>query len=172
MTRKNIIPWKWGRLRDEDEGHPMDLFRREMDAFQRHMDRMFEDFAGGRFSRMEFPEFGRRFEMLPSLDQTEGDNAYYIAVELPGMDEEDIQVTLSDDMLTIRGEKKADDEAKGKDFYRSERSYGTFRRTVALPGEIDIEKIDAKFTKGVLKITLPKTEEAKEQVRKIEVKAA
>lgn len=172
MTRTNIIPWKWGRLRDEDEGQPMNLFLREMDVFQRHMNRMFEDFVGGRFGRMEIPDIWHGYDMLPSLDQTEDDNAYCIAVELPGMDENDVQLTLIDDMLTIRGEKKVEDEEKGKDFYRSERSYGTFRRTVTLPREVDIEKIDATFDKGVLKITLPKTEEAKEKVKKIDVKAA
>jgi HSP20 family protein len=109
---------------------------------------------------------------VPELNQSEDDKAYSISIELPGMDEKDVDVTLSGRLLTIRGEKKLDDTEEGKDFYRRERVYGTFRRTLELPGEVDESQIEASFRKGVLKIELPKTKEAQAKIRHIQVKAA
>ena len=88
------------------------------------------------------------------------------------MDEKDVDITVTDHSLTIRGEKKRADEQKDKDYYRRERSYGAFRRVLELPGEVDQSKIEASFKKGVLHVTLPKTKEAQEKVKHIEVKAA
>jgi HSP20 family protein len=75
-------------------------------------------------------------------------------------------------MLTVRGEKKQEDEEKGKDFYRKERSFGSFRRVLPIPGDVDESKIKASFEKGVLMIDLPKSEEAKKKVKHITIKAA
>jgi HSP20 family protein len=81
-------------------------------------------------------------------------------------------ITLSNGVLTVRGEKKREEEDKGKDFYRKERSFGAFRRSLPIPAEVDESKIDASFSKGVLCIELPKTEEARKKVTHIDVKAA
>ena len=87
-------------------------------------------------------------------------------------EKKNVDITLSNGVLTIRGEKKREDEEKGKDFYRKERSFGAFRRSLPIPAEVDEGKIDASFTKGVLYIELPKTEEARKKVTHIDVKAA
>jgi HSP20 family protein len=88
------------------------------------------------------------------------------------MDEKDVDVTLSDRILTIRGRREEDKEAKGKDYYRRERAHGAFRRSIEIPAAVDVSKIEASFSKGVLTVHLPKTKEAQEKVRHIEVKAA
>ena len=88
------------------------------------------------------------------------------------MDEKDVDVTLADRMLTIRGEKKEDKEQKEKNYYRRERAYGSFTRRIEIPAEVDATKIDASFNKGVLTIQLPKTKEAQQKVKHIDIKAA
>ena len=107
---------------------------------------------------------------MPSVDVGETDKAFEITAELPGMDEDDIEVTLTDAGLTIKGEKKSEREETEKDYHRLERSFGSFQRFFAVPEEVDAAKIDARFKKGVLTVTLPKT--AKAKARKIKVKAA
>ncbi len=90
-------------------------------------------------------------------------------VELPGMGKEDIQVNIADHHLTIKGEKKKEEEIKAESYYRSERSYGSFSRTVELPAEVQVEKAQASFRNGVLEIRLPKSEEAKKKEIKVKV---
>lgn len=113
-----------------------------------------------------------RDQMMPDIDEFEDEKAFFVTVELPGMDENDIDLSLKGRTLTIRGEKKQEEEKKEKDWYRRERMFGSFRRVIELPSEIDIEGIEASFDKGVLSMTLPKTEEAQEKTQHIEVKAA
>jgi HSP20 family protein len=110
--------------------------------------------------------------LSPQVDEIEDDKAIHIKVELPGMDKEDVDISLSGGMLTITGEKKREEEEKGKDFYRKERSFGSFRRTLPIPVEVDEAKIKASFKKGILSIDLPKTPEARKKVKHITVKAA
>jgi HSP20 family protein len=95
-----------------------------------------------------------------------------VRAELPGIDEKDIDVRLSDGTLTIRGEKKEEREEReeGGSYYVSERRYGSFQRSFRIPEGIDHDKVDASFRKGVLTITLPKTPEAQQKAKKIEVK--
>lgn len=116
-------------------------------------------------------EWGRNL-MMPDIDQTEDDKAFHMSIELPGMDEKDVDITLSGRLLTIRGEKKQEEKEQGKDFYRRERTFGSFRRTLELPGEVDESKIEASFKKGVLRIELPRTKEAQNKIKHIAVKAA
>ncbi len=116
-------------------------------------------------------EWGRNL-MMPDIDQTEDDKAFHMSIELPGMDEKDVDITLSSRLLTIRGEKKQEEKEEGKDFYRRERTFGSFRRTLELPGEVDASKIEASFKRGVLKIELPRTKEAQNRIKHIAVKAA
>ena len=108
----------------------------------------------------------------PSMNFAESDSAYDVTAALPGLDEADIEVLLSDGVLTLKGEKKAEREDKNKDYHLTERRFGTFRRSFALPGDIDERKVSAKFSKGVLSITLPKTADAKQRRRKIEIKTS
>jgi HSP20 family protein len=180
MTLKEMVPWRWGGLRRwDDEERPFESFFREMDTLHKEMDRLFEDFwkGSGRHSLMTTPWQSMltpwsRTEVMPRVDETEDEKAFHIQVELPGMDKEDVDITLSSGMLMIRGEKKREDEEKGKDFYRKERSFGAFRRTLPIPAEVNEKAIEASFKKGVLYIELPKSEEARKKVTHIDVKAA
>ena len=95
-----------------------------------------------------------------------------MTAELPGVDEKDIEVTLNDDLLTIKAEKKAEKESKDKTFHLVERSYGAIQRTIPVPFAADPNKVEARFDKGVLKVTLPKPPGAAKKARSIKVKAA
>lgn len=134
-------------------------------SLQREIDRLFTDFTSN------FPAFGNgRADLLPSMDVTETDKDIEITAELPGLEEKDVQINISDNLLTIRGEKKAEKEEKDKNYRLVERSYGSFERTLQLPAGINADAIKASIAKGVLKVTVPKPAAA--QAKKIEVKAA
>ena len=105
----------------------------------------------------------------PAIDVREGDKELNICVELPGMDEKDVEVLVTDDILTIKGEKKEEKEDEGKDYYHIERTFGSFQRGIPLPPGIDGQKATAKFRKGVLSITLPKTERAKKTGKRVAI---
>ncbi|PWC38636.1 Hsp20/alpha crystallin family protein [Azospirillum sp. TSO22-1] len=134
-----------------------------------HMDRLFDGVFG---SMMPFGEpFGwprlGRVEPMPRVDVSETPEALTIKAELPGMDETDVELTLNDGVLTLKGEKKAEKEEKDKDHHLIERSYGTISRSFRLPDTVDPEKVTAGFDKGVLTVTLPKTGDRKPKVRRI-----
>ena len=93
----------------------------------------------------------------PRMDVSETDKEIVVSAELPGLADEDIDVSLSLGMLTISGEKKQEKEKKGRNYYHVERSYGSFQRSIPLPAEVDTNQVDAVFKKGVLTVTLPKT---------------
>jgi HSP20 family protein len=109
---------------------------------------------------------------VPAVDIAETDKAYEITAELPGMDEKNIEVKFADGVLTIKGEKKDEKEEKKKDYYLSERSYGSFQPSFQVPDGVDTDKIEATFKKGVLSVALPKSVEAQKAAKKIDVKAA
>jgi HSP20 family protein len=143
------------------------------------MDRLFDRFGFGAPAFRRWFDFEplTRFETAigvsaPAVDVTEDDKAYKIAAELPGMSEKDIEVTVSGDTITLKGEKRQEREEKDKNRYLSERVYGAFQRSFELPEGVDRDKIAADFAKGVLTLTLPKTTEAQKQQKKIEVKPA
>jgi HSP20 family protein len=161
MAIRNLVPFgkKDVPVKREDE-HPFSLLRREMNS-------LFDNFFRG-FDLEPFES--RMGAFSPKVDVTENDKEIKISAELPGMEEKDIDVSLQKDMLTIKGEKKEEKEDKGKDYYRMERSYGSFSRTIPLPVEVETDKVEAKFKKGVLSITLPKTAKAVSETKKIAVK--
>jgi HSP20 family protein len=143
-----------------EEYNPFAMLRHEMNT-------LFDNF----FSGFEIEPFEKRFGAFsPSIDVKEDEKEIKVSAELPGMDDKDIDVSLTKDALTIKGEKKEKKEDKGKDYYRMERSYGSFSRTIALPKEIDTDKVKAEFKKGVLTVTLPKTAKAIKETKKIPVK--
>ena len=135
-------------------------------SLQREIDRLFDDFTRG-FSAFST---GGAAELLPNLDVTETDKQIEITAELPGIEEKDVQVNLADNVLTIRGEKKAEKEEKDKTYRLVERSYGSFVRSLELPEGVNADAIKASIDKGLLKVTVPKPAPA--QVKKIDVKAA
>lgn len=140
---------------------------------RREIDNLFDNFFPG-----AFPSLGRGFlagpferlgELAPSLDIAETDASYEVSAELPGMAEDDIEVSVANGMLTLKGEKREEKEEKKKNYYLSERRFGAVRRSISLPEGVDEEKITAKFDKGVLTVTLPKSPEAQKTARKIRV---
>jgi HSP20 family protein len=159
-------------LRSFDEDRSFDSFRAEMDSLHRGIDRLFADAWNGNLAPTLLSEPWTTGRIVPSLDVAEDDKAFRVSVELPGMTDKDVSVTVDDRTLTIRGEKKEEKEKKDKDVFRRERAYGSFRRTIELPGDVDAAQIEAKFKDGVLTIALPKTAEAQARVKQIPVKAA
>jgi HSP20 family protein len=147
---------------------------RPFESLRREFDRMFDDFMGG-FGRFPLRSLAREelpFVSSPPVDVIEKDDAFQITAELPGLDQKDVEVTCTDSTLTIKGEKKEDKEEKKKDYYVSERRFGSFQRAFRIPETVDAVKIDAAFKNGVLTLTLPKTTEAQKSQRKIEVKTS
>jgi HSP20 family protein len=105
----------------------------------------------------------------PALDVYEDKDDIVIKAELPGLEKGDIEVNMTDHTLTIKGEKKKEEEVKEENYYRSERSYGSFTRTLQLPTDVQADKVKASFKNGVLEVRLPKTEEAKTKEIKVKV---
>ena len=164
MLANHLIPHSGlRRALHRRRGHPFALFDREVDEL---FDRALRGFAPAD------AHADRTAWLSPRLDMREGDDGYTVTAEMPGLDEKELKVELSDGYLTIEGEKKAahDDDKGG--FHVVERSFGTFKRSLQVPADVDVEGIDAAFANGVLTVTLPKKEEAKATVRKIAVKAA
>lgn len=110
-----------------------------------------------------------RVNFIPAIDVKEDNEAMTIRTELPGLKKEDVKINVREGVLTLSGEKKFEDEQKKDDYYRMERSYGTFARSFTLPTSVDSEKIQAKMKDGVLELLIPKKAEAKEREIKVEV---
>jgi HSP20 family protein len=139
---------------------------REVSRLRREMDRLWDDYFGS----------GRRglkplqMEFAPAVDVKETAEAVVVKAEVPGMDAKEINIALMGDVLTIKGEKKSEREEKEENYHLVERSYGSFSRSVTLPAAVDLDKIEAKYDKGVLTVTCPKKEEVKPKA--IEIKTA
>ncbi|MDX1662167.1 MAG: Hsp20/alpha crystallin family protein [Candidatus Promineifilaceae bacterium] len=141
---------------------------RSTQSLREEMNRLFQDFY--RAFELTAGEGGAMGTFNPSVNVSEGEDGYEATIELPGMDEEDIELILGRNSLTIRGEKREDREDEGKSFYRRERSYGYFERTIPLPTEgIDRDNVTATFDRGVLTVTLPRREQEATERRQIEV---
>lgn len=172
MANRNLVPWRWGTLRSVDDDRSFDSFGTEIETLHRNIDRLFADAWGGSFAPSLLSDTWTAGKITARLDVAEDDKAFHVSVELPGMSDKDVVVTADDRVLTIRGEKKEEKEKKEKDVVRRERAYGSFRRTIELPSDVDSAKIEAMFKDGVLTIDLPKTTEAQDRVKQIPVKAA
>lgn len=139
---------------------------RELEDVERRFDEI--------FGRPTLPSLWWRFPeetgWIPALDVFEKDNKLVVKAEIPGMKEEDIDVSVVGDTLTIKGERKSETEVKDEDYYRCERSYGSFFRSIPLPSAVDANKIEANYEDGVLEVTLPKTAAAKRKKVKVAAK--
>ena len=169
MQISDLIPW--GRDKDKNPANERENGSNPLVSLQREINHVFDDFwhkveSGWNGQNDAVGMFG------PSTDVTETDKGVDVSIELPGMTEEDIDISLTSDTMTIRGEKKIEHEEERKGVYMSERSYGSFYRTVPLPAGVDADKADAKFKNGVLTVSLPKTAEAQAKVKRIPVKTA
>jgi HSP20 family protein len=138
-------------------------------SLQREIDRLFDDFTRG-FPKLQTFTAGNGGMLTPRTNVTETDKEIEITAELPGLEEKDVQVNFADGVLTIRGEKKAEKEEKDKNYRLVERSYGSFERSIALPGGVKPEDVKATMAKGVLSVKVAKPVPV--QSRKIEVKSA
>jgi HSP20 family protein len=125
-------------------------------GLRKEMDRLFE-----RFGDWDLPEMRVFGEWTPSLDVLETKDALVVKAEIPGIESNDISVSLEGQMLTIKGEKRHEKEEKDEQFYRAERSYGAFARTVRLPASVDGSKVTATYKNGLLTVTMPKAPGAK-----------
>jgi HSP20 family protein len=140
---------------------------RDMDIFQNRLRRMFDDFTP------EWPAFREPSAMsqwAPSVDVYETQNDIVVKAELPGVESKDVDVSFENNILTIRGERQMDEEVKEDNYHRVECNYGSFTRSFSLPTTVDENKVKAEFKNGILKITLPKREQAKR--KQITVNAA
>jgi HSP20 family protein len=145
---------------------------RGLPSWERDMDRMMEDFFGRR-TRPWWPERWFRTEEMevkpPIVDIFEEKDDIVVKAELPGIEKDNIEVNLTDHTLTIKGEKKKEEEIKEENYYRAERSYGSFLRTLNLPKDVHVDKVKASFKNGILEVRMPKTEEAKAKEIKVKV---
>ena len=155
---KKLIPWRKSTTRQDPlwDEHPLDLLHREVNE-------LFDTYYRG-VGRM-----GPRSVGSAGLELSETDDEIRVKAELPGMDEKDIQVTLDEDTLMISGERREQQETKKRNYHVSEMSYGAYSRTIPLPARIDREKAKARFKRGVLTLTLPKTEQAMADRKRIPV---
>ncbi|UCD70948.1 MAG: Hsp20/alpha crystallin family protein [Syntrophobacterales bacterium] len=149
MAEKELTPWR-----------PFT----ELSNLRREMDRLWEGFFGER----PFARVWER-EWAPSLDMSETKDNFVVKAEVPGIDAKDIDISLTGDILTIRGMKKQEKDEKEEDYHLVERSYGSFSRSVRLPTEVESNKIKASYKNGILNITLPKSERVKAKEVKIKV---
>jgi HSP20 family protein len=141
---------------------------RDLTGIREEMNRLFDDFFTG------WPRLERRGGLLegewaPSVDVAETDEDVVVTAELPGVKQEDVDISIINDVLTLKGEKKEEKEVKKENYHRIERSYGGFQRSVSLPTGVQADKAKAKYKDGVLRITIPKVEEAKPKQIKINV---
>jgi HSP20 family protein len=168
MVITDLIPWK------KDESRVPVRRRQQEDSLldlRSQMNRLFDEFFERPFGISPF--FGEAAfvgDFAPRMDVSETDKEITISAELPGLEPEDINITIDRNVLLISGEKHAEKEEKDKRYYRIERSYGSFRRSIPLPSDVDEHEIDATFKRGVLKVKLPKTQAAQEESKRIKIK--
>ena len=142
-------------------------------SFRTDMDRLFDSFLGRAPSLTSLRQgFSGAQVMTPTLDVKENEKEIVVKADLPGMDEKDINLTIHNGVLSLRGEKKSEHTSERENYHVMERSYGSFQRSIRLPDTIDEDKAEARFDKGVLTITLPKRPETVSAQKKIEIKGA
>jgi HSP20 family protein len=161
---KDLIPW--GRSRtpqryDDRRGEDPSPFL----TLHREMNRLFDEAFRGFGPLGEWT--GAAGLAWPNVEVTDRDNEIRVAAELPGLDEKDVEISLEDGALSLRGEKRTEHEDSDRRY--SERFYGRFERRVALPSEVDEDRAKATFKNGVLTVTLPKTERARQNVKRISI---
>jgi len=145
---------KYGNYNEEDYLTPFDMLRKEVDSL---------------FGSFPFESAYQSDFMVPKMDIYENENAVVVETEMPGVDKKDIKIKLEGDILSVSAEKKSDDEKKNRNFFRKERYYGKFERTLRLPEYIDPQKISAKYEGGVLEIQIEKKPEAQKVSKEITI---
>lgn len=189
MDIKKLAPWNWFKKEEEESGHALPIkyggkqapitergIHGSIQQLHREMDRLFDGF----FSDYGMPSFGfeRPFSAMtpagmlkPQVDIGASDKEYSITVEVPGVSEKDVTVEIVNNTMTIRGEKKQEKEEKEKNYYRVERSYGSFQRVLSLPQDADQEDVKATFKNGVLTVAIPRKTLPKSEAKRIDIKS-
>jgi HSP20 family protein len=155
---------RWKPIRDLSTWQPISDVSSEIFNMQREIDRLFDRFRGGVTAESSVSTWA------PAVDIVEEKDHFVVRAELPGVEKKDVKITIENNVLALRGEKKFEEEKEGKNFHRVERSYGSFYRSFTLPTSVVSNKIEASYADGVLTITIPKSEEAKP--KEIEVKVS
>ncbi len=174
MELKNLAPWNWFKKEEEidhtvpikhsekvsyypeRQHEPMLQLHRDIDNIFAHFFRGFGMPTMGLRSLRSFPEFEGTNLLKPQVDLSATDKHYLLTVEIPGVDEKDVSLDITGNTMTIKGEKKQEKEEKEKNYYRIERSYGSFQRVLSLPDDVDQDGIKASFKNGVLSVTMPR----------------
>ena len=187
MDIKKLAPWNWFKKEEEQSGANVPVQRNDgatrypqsgagnpIVQLHREMDRLFENTFRGLgitpFGSDYISPLGAGGMLKPQVDIGATDKEYSITVEVPGVSEKAVKVEISGNTMTIHGEKKQEKEEKNKNFYKVERSYGSFQRILSLPEDADQEDVKATFDKGVLTIKLPRKALPKSDVKQIEIK--
>lgn len=188
MSIKNLNPWNWFKKEEVNAGTSVPVQRSSTNnqlpvlsgslaRFHQEVDRLFDQAIRG-FDMSPFGfnrTLGQRVSdgmLRPTLDLGATDQTYTISVEVPGVDEKDVKVEIVNDTLTIRGEKKQESEEKDKNYYRIERSYGSFQRVLSLPEDANQDGIAATFKNGILTVTMPRKAAPQAHVKQIEIQSA
>ncbi len=172
MNLKKWSPWNWiGKEDTAGNGHSVPVHVKQgyvnpMEKFHHEIDQMFDGMAHGFGFQPPTSVTGL---LKPQLDIQEKDNQFLISVEVPGVDEKDIEISIDEDTVTIRGEKKQQHEEKKGKYHRIERTYGAFQRVLTLPENADGEHIRAQFNKGVLTLKIDKLEKQTMRGQPIEI---
>jgi HSP20 family protein len=187
MDISRLAPWNWFKKEEEHEGFSAPVKRQDQPVpvrqthpllqIHNEIDRLFEDsFRNFGFPSLLtgrlFPSITRADWLKPTLDLTATDKEYTISVELPGVEASEVKLEVVNDTLRVSGEKTQEKEEKDKDFYRMERSYGSFQRVLSLPEDADQDKINAVFKNGVMTITVPRKSLPQSEAKQIEVKTS
>ncbi len=163
---KHIIPSK------SEAGQSAQRVWQPFENLRQEIERLFEEFGGPSWTSAVRRSLVRNGALTTAVDIVEKKDRYELSAELPGLDEKDVEVKLTGDGLTIRGQKIEEREEKDQDFHLSERHFGSFERYFTLPESVDTKKIDASFKNGVLTVVLPKNPESQKADRRIPIKAA
>lgn len=188
MELKKLAPWNWFKKEEEIE-HTIPVKHTEKNSYyperyydpthsmHRDIDRMFDHFLRG-FGMPPiglpglWPSLGESGLLKPKIDLSASEQEYLLTVEIPGVNEKDVAIDIKGNTMTVKGEKRQEKEEKDKNFYRIERSYGSFQRVLSLPEDVDQDAIKASFKNGILSITMPRKALPKGEVKQIEISAA
>ena len=167
MNMRNLIPWSRGENKTPTlyrEGDPFMALHREVNRLFDDVFRGFDQVGMGRFPSLAT---SRSTWGWPNVEVSDTEKEIRVTAELPGLEEKDVEITLDDDVLVLRGEKRSENEDKGRQF--SERFYGQFERRIPLGTEVVDDRVEAHFKNGVLTVTLPKTERAQSKTKRIAI---
>ena len=185
MDIKKLAPWNWFKKEQEQNGKMLPIKRQESQSqyadpflqIRQEIDRIFDT----AFSGFCFPSMGLGRELTPMaqtdwlkpiLDIGASDKEYTISIKLPGVDENEVQLELINETLKIKGEKKQQKKEKEKNYYRMERSYGSFQRVLSLPEDADQNNINAVYKNGIMEITIPRKALPQTETKQIEIKTS